>query len=193
MKARHAIIAVLSLAGASALFTAAAFGDDEHEGREHDEGWFSRWSGSHGVAPVTNEQYRAECGSCHMAYPPGLLPARSWETLMTGLADHFGDNAELDPDTVATLRKYLVENAADKVDSRRSAKIVRSIAADKAPLRISETPYFQAKHDEIPARMVKDNPKVKSFANCAACHTKAEQGDFNEHNVRIPGFERAHF
>jgi hypothetical protein len=29
-------------------------------------------------------------------------------------------------------------------------------------------------------------PGVKSAANCVACHTRADQGDFNEHTVRIP-------
>ena len=27
-----------------------------------------------GVLPVNNENYKEECGSCHMAYSPGLLP-----------------------------------------------------------------------------------------------------------------------
>ena len=40
-------------------------------------------------------------------------------------------------------------------------------------------------HDEVPAATWK-LPAVKSAANCAACHTQADQGDFNEHNVRIP-------
>jgi hypothetical protein len=29
-------------------------------------------------------------------------------------------------------------------------------------------------------------PAVKNAANCAACHTAAEQGDFRERNIRIP-------
>ena len=29
-------------------------------------------------------------------------------------------------------------------------------------------------------------PAVKSASNCAACHTRADQGDFDEHTVRIP-------
>ena len=66
-----------------------------------------------GVAPVTNPQYIDECGSCHMAYQPGLLPARSWQKIMGGLADHFGDNAELDPDVLVGLTAYLVDNSAD--------------------------------------------------------------------------------
>jgi mono/diheme cytochrome c family protein len=27
---------------------------------------------------------------------------------------------------------------------------------------------------------------VKSAANCIACHTQADQGNFDEHTVRIP-------
>ena len=30
----------------------------------------------------------------------------------------------------------------------------------------------------------------KSFSRCGACHRRAEQGVFNEHEVRIPGYGR---
>lgn len=29
-------------------------------------------------------------------------------------------------------------------------------------------------------------PKVKTAANCAACHTQSHQGAFNERGIRIP-------
>jgi hypothetical protein len=45
--------------------------------------------------------FRAECGSCHLAYPPGLLPAASWQRIMIRLEGHFGDDASLDPATAA--------------------------------------------------------------------------------------------
>jgi mono/diheme cytochrome c family protein len=32
--------------------------------------------------------YKQECAACHMAYPPGLLPARSWTRIMSGLDKH---------------------------------------------------------------------------------------------------------
>ena len=40
--------------------------------------------------------YTQECGACHLAYPPSLLPARSWQRLMTGLDRHYGSDASLD-------------------------------------------------------------------------------------------------
>lgn len=140
------------------------------------------------VAAVTDPVYKEECGSCHMAYPPGFLPARSWSLVMSGLEDHFGDNAELDTETVQVINQYLLSNSADKSDYRRSKKFNRSIKSGNTPIRISEVRYFKHKHDEIPQRMVSGNPQVKSFSQCNACHKKAEQGDFNEHNVNIPGF-----
>ena len=57
--------------------------------------------------------YNEECGACHVAYPVWALPARSWERMMGELDNHFGDNAESDPETEARLLAYLVENAAE--------------------------------------------------------------------------------
>ncbi|MEW5755501.1 MAG: diheme cytochrome c [Pseudomonadota bacterium] len=142
------------------------------------------------VAPVTLDKYKQECGSCHFAYQPGLLPARSWEKMMATLDDHFGENAELDAQVAKDLTAYLVEHAADKSDYKRSAGINKSIAAGEAPLRITETAYFKRKHNELPKRAVEDNPKVKSFSKCETCHVNADKGSYNEHEVRIPGFGR---
>ena len=56
--------------------------------------------------------------------------------------------------------------------------------------RITETRYFVKEHDEIPARMVADNPDVGSFSNCNACHQGAAEGVYDEDRVKIPGFGR---
>lgn len=143
---------------------------------------------STGVAAAPNPEYQEECGSCHMAYAPGLLPDSSWNKLMLGLEDHFGDNAELDAEVHQSISQFLSANAADQSDYRRSRKFSRSIQAGDVPIRISETPYFLHEHDELPDSMVSANPKVMSFSNCNACHTKAEQGSFNEDDIQIPGY-----
>lgn len=142
------------------------------------------------VAPVTQEQYRTECGSCHFAYQPGLLPARSWKLIMSKLDNHFGDNAELSSDVAQQLNTYLNANAADTTQYGRSPGIARSIPATAVPLRITETTYFMRKHHELPRSVVQDNPKVKSFSACQACHTKAETGSYNEDEVQISGVGR---
>lgn len=150
--------------------------------------WAERFGRArHDVAPVANAQYQAACGECHLAYQPSLLPAASWQRVMAGLADHFGDNAELAPPDADGVRAYLVANAAAGATGDRSHGFKRVGSPGTAPLRITETWYFLGKHDELPARLVRDNPEVRSFANCPACHQRAAAGSYNEHEVRIPG------
>lgn len=144
---------------------------------------------SPGVMPTTNKQYVAECGACHFAYPPGLLPARSWEKLLSNLGNHFGESADLDAKTIAVLRDYLTKNAADRASSRISRHLARSVV-HTTPLRITDTPFFKHEHREISPHWVKDNPKVQSFSRCQACHTRAADGSFSEGEINIPGHGR---
>jgi hypothetical protein len=43
--------------------------------------------------------FAAECGGCHMAFPPALLTAPDWKRVMARLDKHYGDNASLDEKT----------------------------------------------------------------------------------------------
>ena len=65
---------------------------------------------------------------------------------------------------------------------------MNSLRPDGAPLRVSKTPYFIKKHNELSRKMVQDNPRVGSLSNCGACHTKADTGSFSESQILIPGF-----
>lgn len=156
---------------------------------DNDEGE-SRFKARATVAPVQNATYARECGSCHMAYPPGLLPQRSWDRIMNTLDKHFGDNAELEPAIARDIRQYLAQNSADHADYRRSRAINHSLTPQQVPLRISETPYIKRKHREIPARLITGNKEVRSMSNCQACHRSTDKGIFNEHSVKIPGYGR---
>jgi hypothetical protein len=119
--------------------------------------------------------YQTECAACHVAYPPGMLPAASWQRLTTHLPNHFGADASLDAATVKEVSTWLSAHAAT---GRRAQE---SPPED----RITRSRWFTRQHDEVPAATW-TRASVKSPSNCTACHTGADRGDFNEHNVRIP-------
>ena len=125
------------------------------------------------VAPLP--KYKQECAACHVAFPPGMLPADSWRRLLGNLPHHYGTDASLDTATANELAAWLAANAG-------TYKRVREAPPED---RITRSAWFIRKHDEVPSAVWK-RPAVKSAANCAACHTQADQGDFNEHTVRIP-------
>lgn len=184
---------------AAAMFVAVvglsatlAFSEDEREaGEEGARGWAEEFAGPAGVRAVDNPLYAAECGGCHFAYQPGLLPEASWRKLMSTLSDHFGENAELTPETQQLLSEYLIRNAAEQDGGWIARGMQRSAVANGEPVqRITETDFFIRKHDELPPRVWRDNPKVGSLSNCSACHTQADNGNFDEHRVSIPGVGR---
>lgn len=152
-----------------------------------DWSWYHK---KHTVPAVENQLYAEECGSCHFAYQPALLPTASWKKLLSGLENHFGENAELSQQAIAELSNYLDANAADKVSGvRRADKIMRSLG-DLAPLRITDIPYIHRQHHEIPSRLIKNNPDIRSLSNCANCHVHAATGSYAEREIRIPGIGR---
>lgn len=124
---------------------------------------------------VMNAKWKEECSGCHIAYPPRFLPAQSWRALMSGLDEHFGSDASIDAAAAQEITAFLEKNA-DQHRRSPSGKVI---------LRISEMRWFKSEHDEVSSRTWK-NPKVKSPANCGACHTQADLGDFSERNLRIP-------
>ncbi len=128
--------------------------------------------------------YRDECGSCHLAYPARMLPVDSWTEIMATLEDHFDENAEVSDETATMISAYLTDNAG-----KPGRGMLKRMKRD-APLRITELPYFVHEHDEVPERLVSGNEEVGSFSNCNACHQRAENGDFDEDSVRIPGYGR---
>lgn len=151
---------VAALAAAALLLPAARADDDQHRALR---------------VPVL-PKYQQECAACHLAYPPGLLPAASWQRLMGGLDRHFGTDASLDAESAALVTRWLVAHAGTG----------RRVSATPPPEdRITRSAWFIRKHDEV-APAVWKRASIKSAANCLACHPGAERGDFEEDHVRIP-------
>ena len=110
------------------------------------------------LRPVTNATVVSECGDCHVVYLPQMLPKRSWQRLMDGLADHFGEELSLDPETRTEVLDYLLENAADS-GGKKGRRFLRGLGPEDAPIRITETPRWRKKHHELPESVWSD-PRI---------------------------------
>jgi cytochrome b len=133
-----------------------------------------------------NDPWTESCSECHLAFHPSLLPIRSWEKLMAGQSDHFGDDLALDDATITELLTYARQNSADLEKSEPAWRMNSNIAASETPLRITEVGYWKDKHEEIDDQVWKRS-EIKSKANCGACHLDAKQGTFEDADMRIPG------
>jgi len=118
---------------------------------------------------ILSPAYVTECGSCHIAYPPDLLSAANWRSLMQGLDRHFGADASLDPQSQREIGDFLQARASGREKHQ----------ADEKPPRLTETLWFRKEHRGLSVPV-----KGTSIAQCNACHTRAEQGDFGEASLK---------
>lgn len=132
-----------------------------------------------------NALWREECGSCHLAFHPSLLPARSWEAMLSEQSSHFGDDLMLDTATADELLAFLTKNSAETQPTEAAWQINRLIPAEQVPQRISATSYWDSKHAKI-GDSVWESKAIKSKVNCPACHLDAEQGTFEDAAMRLP-------
>jgi cytochrome b len=129
-----------------------------------------------------NPVFVKECGSCHTLYPPTLLPKESWKKLMGDLPNHFGDDASLDPADHQTILAYLLAHSAETSNQEMSVKMMQSL--DKPDIiAITQTPFWKRTHRNISADIFKSD-KVKSRANCKACHSDVEQGTIEDNAIK---------
>lgn len=145
--------------------------DDHHQGTKHSP-------------MVANDTYKKSCGSCHFAYHPGLLPAKSWVKIIDEPNIHPGGEVSLDEQTKSKIKIYLTKNSAEKNPSKRSKKIMDSIGGE-TPVRVSALPYIKHKHHKINPEVF-TRKSVGSRANCIACHRSAECGIYDDDDV-VPG------
>ncbi len=128
--------------------------------------------------PVKDEIVSKECGACHMVFQPEMLPKRSWKKIMGGLSDHFGEDASLDAAAKEHIISYLQNNAADS--GWWGGKFMRGMKKHMTPLRITETPHWVREHKGEVSPATWSSPKVRSKANCIACHARANRGDYDD-------------
>lgn len=135
----------------------------------------SAWADSKGPTVPPLPQYQAECASCHIAYPPGMLPAASWKRVMGSLDKHYGTDASLDAASARDIGHWLQTHAGT----------YKRVREEPPQDRITTSAWFVRKHDELDATIWKQ-PAVKSAANCSACHIRADKGSFSEREITFP-------
>lgn len=176
---RFGALAAIGLSALALTLTSVSRADDDED--EHGESHRGRSAlAPQAVNSPLYQTYQQECAGCHLAYPPGLLPAASWRRIMGSLDKHYGTDASLDPPTVRELSDWLATQSAQASGKHR--------ATEPPPQdRITRSRWFVHEHDEIGAR-VWQRPSIKSPANCMACHAQGPNGqpNFSEHAVRIP-------
>jgi len=146
---------------------------------------FGGYKGEKENLPVTiNQAYVKECGSCHWDYNPALLPTRSWVAMMDGLEKHFGELITLEPKLHREIRDYLMLNSAEHANAELSRKIINDTQGT-TPTRIIEINYIKRRHHHVDEQTFK-RKKIRSRANCTACHQSYKEGVFEEDDVKIP-------
>lgn len=167
------------------FYRTAADQDDDDNGRQGHHGRKrSGQQGTHSLGPVDNQIYKDQCGACHFAYQPGLLPSGSWGKILDRLPEHFGESFEVEPGVKTTITRYLEGNAADRSRAKRAVKIAKGLHG-QTPTRITEVPYIREKHHKISPEVLK-RQSIRSLANCAACHREAAAGIYDDDTVLIP-------
>ncbi len=121
--------------------------------------------------------YQQECAACHIAYPPGMLPAASWQHLLGSLQQHYGTDASLDEASLREISGWLQVHAGT----------YKRVSEAPPQDRITKSAWFLRKHNarEVPPE-VWTRPAVGGASNCAACHTQAADGRFSERDIKIP-------
>jgi cytochrome c553 len=124
------------------------------------------FAGDHVYAPYP-ALYTQECASCHVAYPPELMTAAGLARVLSQLDQHFGADASLDARTRDSIAALLAERASTRGKH----------APAEASARLTKTSWFVREHR-------KAQPPKSSFADCNACHARAEKADYRHHGKR---------
>jgi hypothetical protein len=175
----HLALAVVVIAGT--VTTEVTDAQERHRHREREHGQEQTESS---VLAAESPVYRELCGACHFALQPGLLPARSWQRLLVGTDDHFGQALGLEPAQLGELETYLTANAAERTPGELARDILESVGSS-TPLRVTEVPAIRHEHRRIDPSVYR-RPAVAGRANCPACHPNATAGRYDDDTVAIP-------
>ncbi len=106
------------------------------------------------------EVYRDQCGSCHLALPPEVLPTESWRQILMSPRNHYGVSLNLIRAEIILIWSYL----------RDFSRV--TVQGEAEPYRVVDSRFFKALHPRV---TFAEPPSPK---NCATCHNRAQEFDF---------------
>jgi hypothetical protein len=122
------------------------------------------------AAPPDGQAYASQCGACHVPFPPGDLPARSWRAIMGGLDRHFGEDASLDAAAAGAILRYLLYYAGG-TEHGGTTELMLDLPDSQTPRRIVDLPAWRIHHAYlVQSGQVTLGPGPHSAANCLQCH-----------------------
>ena len=182
---RRSVIAFAAAAAVVAWFVGTAVADGQHQQRRrHREREHRKEQSESAVPAVDNPTYQEVCGACHFPLQPALLPSRSWQLLLAGSQDHFGQSIDLDAEKLAEVEAYLTDNAAERTPGELAQEIVNSVGRS-TPLRVTDVPVIRGEHRRLDDSVF-ERASVAGRADCPACHPGAATGVYDDDSVTIP-------
>ncbi|HFE38937.1 MAG TPA: hypothetical protein ENK06_11060, partial [Gammaproteobacteria bacterium] len=136
-----------------------------------------------------NPTWETECGDCHLAFHPTLLPKRSWIKIMQQQDNHFEEDLGYDKETTQSILNFLVANASESGETEAAHEMMNHIPANETPLRITHTRFWKMKHRDIDKKYW-ESDEVNSKTNCPACHLDAKTGRFEDSDMRLPTLKK---
>ena len=134
-----------------------------------------------------NSAFFEKCSKCHKHYPPFMLPQASWEKMIEGLDNHFGERITENNITKSeqiSIKEYLISHSAEYSTHKLAYKTLVSLG-EMRPLSITKSPYWRKSHAHLPPELFKSTV-VKDKSNCFACHKNFEYGIFDNRFIHLP-------
>ncbi|MEO0769670.1 MAG: diheme cytochrome C [Cyanobacteria bacterium J06649_4] len=104
--------------------------------------------------------YLERCATCHVALPPAVLPADTWQPLLTDTAHYGVVLPSLTPFDQQLILNYLLAY------SRRHQP------GEALPYRLKDSRYFYALHPNV------DLPEPLNLRSCVSCHQGAAEQNY---------------
>jgi len=133
---------------------------------------------------VRNTVHIVNCGSCHLPYSPALLPMQSWQRIMGGLDDHFGEVVELSEDNKAHILDYMEKYALTEGQPGVMGQLAANLP-DNPPLRITRLPAFIDMHTNAQELLGIDRLETVSLSTCEGCHRAAASHIFDKALLQV--------